>query len=87
MGDSSGQADIQSDQPPVEASSGDEQDYIRLTWHFTEYNWEGSLQSDVSPGRGIWWPRWTWHFTECNWEGSLQSDVPSVEASGGQEQY
>ena len=46
---SSGQADIQSDLPPVEASSGHKQYYIRLTWHFAECNWEGSLQSDVAP--------------------------------------
>ena len=35
--------------PPVEASSCHEQYHIRLTWHFTECNWEGSLESDYPP--------------------------------------
>ena len=37
------------DVPPVEASSGQEQYYIRSAWHVEECNWEGSRQSDVPP--------------------------------------
>ena len=37
--------------PPVEASSGQEQYYLRSVWcaHVEECNWEGSRQSDISP--------------------------------------
>ena len=44
--------------PPVEASSHQEQYYMRSAWHFQECNWEGRLQSDipssdVPPGSAI----------------------------------
>ena len=34
--------------PPVEASGGQEQYYVRSSWHLRECNWESSGQSDVS---------------------------------------
>ena len=43
--------------PQVEASGGQEQYYIRSSWHCEGCNWECSGQSDVPPGRGIWWSR------------------------------
>ena len=67
---------------PIEASVGQEEYYIMLTWHFTECNCEGSLQQmycpwvEASGGEEEYYIRLTWQFTECNWEGSLQSDVP-----------
>ena len=39
--------------PPVEASSDEEQYYIRSTWHLQP----DISRSDVPPSRGIWWPR------------------------------
>ena len=47
--------------PPVEASGGQEQYYIRSSWHVEECNCQCSGQSDVPPSRGIWWPRAVLH--------------------------
>ena len=43
--------------PPVEASGGQEQYYVRSSWHSEACNWESSGQSDIPSSRGIWWPR------------------------------
>ena len=70
-----------SDVPPVEASSGQEQYYVRSAWHFEECNWEGSKQSDVPLGRGIWWPgavlcQVSLTFGKPLGQGDTPSDIP-----------
>ena len=39
--------------PILEASGGQEQYYIRSSWHVEECNCEGSGQSDIPPSGGI----------------------------------
>ena len=82
--------------PLVEATSSQEQYYIRSPWHLEECNWEGTLQSDVPLGRGIWWPRAVLHQVSMTfWRDAFEKiekpadsqRYPPVEASSGQEQY
>ena len=67
--------------PPVEAVGGQDQYYVRSTWHSAECNWEGRRQSDIPPveaagGQDQYYVRSTWHCAECNWEGRWQSNTP-----------
>ena len=87
--------------PLVEASSGQEQYYIRSAWHLQSYirlAWhfeEMQLRRcRYTPSRGIWWPRavlckviLTCKSQTWNEFKIADADVPPVEASSGQEQY
>ena len=70
FGEPLGQADIQSDIPPVEASGGHKQYYIRSLWHSEASNWECNGQSDIPPveasgGQEQYYIRSAWHLHSC----------------------
>ena len=79
---------------PVEVSGGQDQYYLRSSWHSEECNCECSGQSDVPPeeasgGQEQYYIRSNWHVQSCirlAWHFE-DADVPPVAASGGQEQY
>ena len=69
--------------PPVEASGGQEQYYIRSDWHFEEMQLK-KLRSQLSvrftPSRGICWPRAVLHQVILTFgypfgQADIQSDV------------
>ena len=68
--------------PPVEASSDEEQYYIRSAWHLqSDIRSAWPLQSDVPLGRGILWPRTVLHHVILTFgyplgQADIQSDVP-----------
>ena len=83
--------------PPVEASGGQEQYYVRSAWHLQSCirsTWHFD-HADIPPSRGIWWARAVLHkvsltFTIMHqgWLDILSMQMyPPVEASAGQEQY
>ena len=53
---------------------------------------QDDLQSDVPPGRGIWWPRLVLHHVSLTFVSlwvrlTFSQMYPQVEASGGQDRY
>ena len=78
---------------PLEASGGQEQYYIRSSWHVERNAIENTGDSQICTtleASGVqeqYYVRSSWHSEEYNWECSGQSDMPPIRGSDGQEQY
>ena len=80
--------------PLVEASGGQDQYYLRSSWHSEECNWKCSGQSDVPTSRDIWSSRAVLHKFSLTFTAIHQVSLTfwgcrhtPLETSGGQKQY